>query len=1336
MNKELINLNTSQKKALLKELMAKKQGNLYPLTYQQSRLWFFNELEKNKQLYNIPYVVNMDGKLDVKVLTKSINHIINRHYAMRTKFIEIQDKPWRKISNHIEVDVPFYDLSKVNNVQKEIKIKQLLESVVNHTFDLNKGPLFKFLLIKQEMNRHILVLNFHHIVSDGTSLKIFFNELQEIYTNGVDDSNTKKILLNIQEASNELNNIEYQDKMSYWKNKLSKANFLLNLPLDQKRPPEPTYDGKNFLFEIPSDIKDELVKISNKCNTTLYTVILSVFGILLNKYTKQEEILIGSPVSLRNSKELEKTMGFFVNTVVMKCQFKEDMSYIHFLQKTRYEVLDSLDNKDIPFEKIVEELNIKRDSGYNPIFQVMFSYESVIEKMSLGEIIMSPKVVNNNISKFDLTLNIYETNSGLCGDFEYNTSIFKHETIKRMSKHFLNLLKEIIANPQKKLGKLNLLDRNEEQELLTRGNHYIESKPLPLLHDLISDSAISKSDQIAIFCNEESLTYIELEKRSNQLAHYLLSQGVGNKTLVGIYMDKSIETFISIAAILKVGGAYVPLDPSYPLNRTAYMIENSNLSVIVTKEMYLKKILDYDVRKICLDTENLTVQPENKLNIKIQPDQPAYVIYTSGTTGKPKGVLVEHKSMASVAQAWLNDFKLNDFSVRLLQMANQSFDVFTGDFIKTIISGGTLIVCPEEIKIDFYNLYRFIIKHQISIVESTPALIVPFMDYLIEKSFTINSVKMIIIGSDILLASDYQRLIRNFGANIKIINSYGVTEATIDSTYFYHEDGKKELRQITNTPIGKPLSNSKTYILDERMQLQATGLVGELYIGGAPVSRGYLNNIELTNQKFINSPFNSKDTLYKTGDLAKWNTDNDLEIIGRSDGQVKIGGYRVELGEIEEMLKNHPLIVDAAVVYKVKQKRLDAFIVNKEDSILDSIAIKDYLKNILPYFMIPSKIVNIKEIPQTSNGKIDKKLLENTEIPNEEHTQKKNEFQLITEALPRTIIEYEIQQIWKEVIGLENIRLRDNFFEIGGSSILLVQLLSKVRKKYGVEVALSSFYRNATIEELAVLINNKNSQKENSFITCIKSKGDKVPIFVFHQTGGHWFRYLELIKHLGENHPVYGLGICNPYGDSDNLIEIASQYIKEIKKVQPKGPYVLIGHSFGGNIAFEIALQLQKAGEEIGHISLLDTYLPPYKTEVDDFELILDYMERYNLNDEDVKKFRLMNYDEKLKYIINCDKKYGYLPLDIDLSEMDRILSVNLKLHRALFTYQKPRRLYKGNIYFFRAIKEEIDSSIGWKEHIEGKVLIHEINSTHSVMLTEPYIIQIANLLEGSISNL
>lgn len=1336
MNKELINLNSSQKKALLKELMAKKQGNLYPLTYQQSRLWFFNELEKNKQLYNIPYVVNMDGELDVEVLTKSINHIINKHYAMRTRFIEIQDKPWRKILNHIEVDVPFYDLSTVDNVQKEIKKKQLLESIVNHTFDLKKGPLFEFLLIRQDMNRHILVLNFHHIVSDGTSLKIFFNELQEIYTKGIGNSNTKKLLLNIQDGSNELNNIEYQDKMNYWKNKLSGANFLLNLPLDQKRPSESTYDGENFLFEIPSDIKDELINISRKYNTTLYTVILSVFGILLNKYTNQDEILIGSPVSLRNSKELEKTMGFFVNTVVMKSEFKDDMSYIHFLEKTRYEVLDSLDNKDIPFEKIVEELNIKRDSGYNPIFQVMFSYESVIEKMTLGEIIMSPKVVNNNVSKFDLTLNIYETNSGLCGDFEYNTSIFKHETIKRMSKHFLNLLKEIVANPQKKLGRLNLLDRNEEQELFARGNHYIESKSFPLLHDLISDSATSKSNQIAIYCNEESLTYIELEKRSNQLAHYLLSQGVGNETLVGIYMDKSIETFISMAAILKVGGAYVPLDPSYPLNRITYMIENSKLSVIVTKEMYVKKISDYDVRKICLDTENLTVQPENKLNINIRPSQPAYVIYTSGTTGKPKGVLVEHKSMASVAQAWLNDFKLNDFNVRLLQMANQSFDVFTGDFIKTIVSGGTLIVCPEEIKIDFYNLYHFIIKHQISILESTPALIVPFMDYLMEKKFTIDSVKMIIIGSDILLGSDYQKLIRNFGANINIINSYGVTEATIDSTYFYHEDGKKELRQITNTPIGKPLSNSKTYILDKKMQLQATGLVGELYIGGAPVSRGYLNNIELTNQNFITSPFNPKDTLYKTGDLAKWNRDDDLEIIGRADNQVKIGGYRVELGEIEEMLKKHPLIVDAAVIFRGKQKKLDAFIVNREDSILDSKTIKDYLKKTLPYFMIPSKITKVKEIPQTPNGKVDKKLLESIEVVDMENNKKKNKFELLTEVLPRTILEYEIQQIWKEVLNLENIRLRDNFFEIGGSSILLVQLLSRIRKKYEVEIALSSFYRNATIEELAVLINDKNNQREHSFITCIQPKGDRIPIFVFHQTGGHWFRYLELVKHLGVDHPVYGLGICNPYGDSDDLIEMASQYIKEIKNVQPKGPYILIGHSFGGNIAFEIALQLQKMGEKIGHISLLDTYLPPYKTEVDDFELMLDYMERYNLNDEDIEKFRLMSYDDKLKYIIECDRKYGYLPLDIDFSEMDRILSINLKLHRALFTYPKPENLYKGNICFFRAIKEKIDSSVGWQEHIDGELLVREINSTHGVMLTNSYIIQIANIIKQTISNI
>ncbi|WP_146548500.1 non-ribosomal peptide synthetase [Rummeliibacillus suwonensis] len=1343
-NVDLVKTDLDEKKRKLKELLKdhKNVKRPIPLTDQQKSLWFFYELAENKKLYNIPYSLLIEGSFKEGAFIQSVKEFINKYPITRVHFIEIDSLPYQQLIQNFKFELPIVDLSELNSNELNRKVEEYKNLIKNFVFDLRNGPLFKFILLKLNNDNFQFIFNFHHIISDGVSIKIFLEELQKNYIKNIgeltDENIENKVNQNLVLPQNKLTNEAYDSQITYWKNKLTGVEHVVDLPYDFNRKLSATYEGKNYCIRVPDAIRENINKIAKENKTTVFTLLLSVFGLLLSRYSKQQDILIGTPVSLRNTNELESTFGFYINTAVLKLNVVKDLNFSKFLSNTQAEVLDVLSNKDIPFENVVEELNIKRAANHNPIFQVMFSYERIKNIIRFSNLKLKPEILTNNVAKFDLTLSSYESEEGLFLDFEYNTDLFKIDTIKEYAEHYIRLIKEVIQNSNEKLMEYKYLNQTEEQELLTLGNNGLkETDNLPLLHDFIKKWAQIKPNDIAIWSNGETLTYKDLNERSTHLSKYLLQMGVKPETLVGIYMEKSIETFIAIISIHKAGGAFVPLEPSYPEDRIKYMIEDSELNYIITKSDYKEFLTEFNIHLFSIDSDWQALGNRKYVEPIINEHNLAYITYTSGTTGQPKGVMIEHRSLSSMTKSYIQDYKLYEFKINLLQLANQSFDVFIGDLAKVAITGGTLFICPDEIKIDFPNLFDFINEHKISFFESTPALVLPFLDYVSESGMNFNSLKRILVGADVLKLKDYKRLLENFEKQVDIINTYGVTETTIDSTLFKMTSSVINELNLVNTPIGVPLSYTKVYILDDNLHLQPKNLPGELYIGGPSVGRGYINNESLTNERFIQSPFNENEKLYKTGDLVKWNKKGFIEIIGRNDHQVKVNGYRVEIGEIEETIKKVPNIVDAAVIIKENSK-IDAFFVGKGE--VDTITIKKQLKNQLrknlPHFMIPNTFNRIEALPLTPNGKLDRKELESRSVIVESilDNQKKNRYEILTESLPRTQLEYEIQKIWLDILNLKTITLRESFFEIGGNSIMLVQLLSKIRKKYQVEIPLNVFYEEPSIQHLADIIKNGTQMKKDSFITCVQKEGQGRPVYVFHQTGGNWFRYLELTKHLGYDNPIYALGISNPYGDSDNLKEIATIYIKEIKKVQPVGPYQFIGHSFGGNIAFEMALQLQANNEEVSMLVLLDSLLPQFRTHLDDFELILDYMERYKLNSKEIEQFRDSTEKERLELMLRLGIEKGYLPPGMELEDMEKTLSVNIKLHRAMYTYPKPTTPFRGEIVFFRAIKEEMDSLKGWHEFIEGNITLYDINSTHGVMLTEPYVIEIAKEIKKAIN--
>lgn len=1334
---DLVEIDFEEKKKRLRELLKESKNFKKPflLTDQQKSLWFFNEIAENKKLYNIPYSVIIEGELKEEAFAQSLKVFLNKNPITRTHFIEINNLPYQQLIQNFKFELPIVDLSKLDDLELNNKVEEYKNINKNHEFDLREGPLFNFILLKLNNDTFQFLFNFHHIISDGISINIFLEQLEKNYRSHIETTSSESVepLLdqNLVNFPKNISKDAYNSQIEYWRKKLTGVEHVIDLPHDYNRKLNATYEGNNYVLQVPNDIKGNIYQIAREHKTTVFSLLLSVFGMLLSRYSKHQEILIGTPVSLRNTKELETSFGFYINTAVLRLDVTENLSFSKFLSNTQSEVLDVLKNKDISFDDVVKELKIKRTANHNPIFQVMFSHEHTKKEIKFADLLMKPEILSNNVAKFDLTLSSQETEDGLLLDFEYNTELFTIDTIQKYAEHYIQLLREVIQSSNKKLMEYKFLTQTEEQELLRLGNNDIVNPTnLPLLHNSLEKWAQMKPNEIAIWSQGKTITYKDLDEKSTQLSIYLAEIGVQQETLVGIYMEKSIETFIAIIAIHKAGGAFVPLEPSYPEDRIKYMIEDSNLKYILTKTSLTKFLTEFDLNIIAIDNEwKFTTNDINYIKPIIGGENLAYITYTSGTTGQPKGVMIEHRSLSSMAQAYVQDHKIYEFKINLLQLANQSFDVFIGDLAKVLITGGTLFVCPDEIKIDFPNLFTFINEHKITFFDSTPALVVPFLDYVSEASLNFNSLKRVLVGADVFKLTDYKRLLKNYENRLDIINTYGITETTIDSTLFKMNVSKIDELNLINTPIGIPLSFTKVYILDGNLNLQPKNLSGELYIGGPSVGRGYINNNSLTNERFITSPFNENEKLYRTGDLVKWNQKGFIEIIGRNDYQVKVNGYRIEIGEIEETIKNSSNILDAAVVI-TRSNKINAFFVGKSDVETNLLIkqIKNKLRQNLPYFMIPNNFNRVEALPLTPNGKLDRKELGNRSLITEtilEH-KKKNRFEILTESLPRTQLEYEIQKIWLEILNLKTITLKESFFNIGGNSIMLVQLLAKLRKKYQVEIPLNVFYEDPSIQHLAEIIKNDTRMKQNSFITCVQKEGQGRPLFVFHQTGGNWFRYLELVKHLGSDNPVYALGISNPYGDSDNLKEIAAIYIEEIKKVQPVGPYQFIGHSFGGNIAFEIALQLQAKNEEVSMLALLDSLLPPFRKNVDEFELILDYMERYNLNSEEIEKFRNSDQKKRLELMLHLGIEKGYLPPNMELEEMEKTLSVNIKLHRALFTYPKPSTLFKGDIMFFRAIKEEKDALKGWDDFIEGIITLYDINSTHGVMLTEPSVAEIA----------
>ncbi len=1073
----------------------------WPLSFAQQRLWFLDQLEPETATYNLSKLVRLHGAIDVKALHAALQIVVARHDALRTSFVTSGEQVGVKIHANLTLDLPRVDLS-----QRPHDVQKLTANICGAPFDLSQAPLLRMQLIKLSANEHQLIIAFHHIISDGWSVGIFLQELGAAYQAIVTGKNPALPTLPIQYCDYAVWQHEFlqgeflQEQLQFWRTHLADAPSLLELPTDFLRPAVQRYRGAQISAPISAELTTKLRALSQRENVTLFMTLLSAWQILLARYSGQEQIVVGTPIAGRAQIETENLLGFFVNTLALRGNLTGNPSFQELLARTRIAALDAYAHQDLPFEKLVEELQPERSLSHSPIFQVMFALQNVPRiAEQWGEIRLSFEKLLSTTAKFDLSLDVYEIADGLTAQLEFDTDLFTSETAARILQHWQNLLAAIVADPAQAMQNLPLLSAQEQQQMLVEWNQTTVEIPPVCVQQLIEAQAAAHPENIAVVWQAQKISYQELNERANQLAHYLREQNVCAENIVGICLERSIEMIVAVLAVLKSGGAYLPLDPNYPSERLTHMLEDAQVKVLLTHEALLPALPTATTQTIYVNREAEIIAQHSCENptTEIQPNNLAYVIYTSGSTGKSKGVQVTHRNVVNAFAAWNAAYELPRLN-RHLQMASFSFDVFTGDFTRALCSGATLVLCPSENLLEPEKLFALLQTEKIRAAEFVPAVARPLMDYLEESGQTLEFMQLVVVGSDVWQAHEYRRLQTLCGPQTRVINSYGVTEATIDSTFF-------EASEITHegqVPIGKPFPNTQIYILDAQLQPVPIGVTGELYIGGAGVARGYLNRPQLTQEKFIAiadyrfgsanpisaNPQSAIPTpqLYRTGDLARFRSDGTIELLGRADAQVKLRGFRIELGEIETALKQYSQVKDAVAVVREddpNDKRLVAYIVSQTE--ISSSVLREYLQASLPAQMIPSTFVILEKIPLTPNGKVDRKALPQ---PDENKSEHADDF-----VAPRNIIEEKVAEVWAATLKCARVSVTDNFFALGGHSLLATKIMARLRSEFQIELPLRVLFEAPTVAEIALAIDKQLAAQPDDELAAILAELEAMP---------------------------------------------------------------------------------------------------------------------------------------------------------------------------------------------------------------------------------------------------
>jgi amino acid adenylation domain-containing protein len=1330
---------------------------IFPTSFAQQRLWVLDQLEPGNISYNIAAAIRLSGDLNHEALENSIAEIIRRHEILRTYFAMQEGAPCQIVTPYRLFSLSVISREHIATDEQEPEIRHLAEAARAKVFDLSTGPLFRVELLRLSPTEHVLLINMHHIVSDGWSIGVFIKELSVAYPAFMRGNSPPLQELQIQYADFAIWQRQWltgdvlETQLQYWKQKLTGAPGLLELPIDHLRPPVQTFSGSTQSFSIDTGLSQGFQELCRNKDATLLMGLLGVFFVLLTRYTRQTDVVVGIPIANRNRQEIEPLIGFFINSLAIRIDMADNLSFQTVLSRVREAALDAYLHQDLPFELLVEALHPERDQRYSPLFQVMFILQNApVGHLQLPGLQVTPLAVKNNTSKYDLTLIMEEGEKGLEGSFEYNTDLFDQDTIIRMIDHFKTLLAGVVSNPKSSILDLPILTTAEHHQLVSLWNNKTGFREPAQEGDWLPALLASQAEKfphgVAVVKEGQFLTYSQLNTQANQLARFLIKMGIGPDVMVAVCIERSLEMLVILLGILKAGGAYVPLDPDFPVSRLNPMLEDAQPLMLLTHEKLAQQFSNLELEILYVEKVWQLISRESGQNPVVPPmlDTLAYTIYTSGSTGKPKGVQISHRALINFLFSMKHQLGLSQQDV-LLAVTTISFDIAAMELFLPLILGGRVVLTHRAVCADGLALANTIQDYAITAMQATPVT----WQLLLAAKWEGNPRLKAFCGGEAfpmkLADSLYSRC-------ESVWNMYGPTETTIWSAVRkVNVSPQKDDSQDKPVTIGPPIVDTQLYILDPNLQPVPIGIPGHLHIGGIGLARGYINQPDLTAEKFIPDPFSSVpgQRLYKTGDLASFLPNGDIRFLGRMDFQIKIRGFRIEPGDIEAVLAKHAQIQNCAVTLRETTQNmpcLAAYIVPNTKEAPSVSELRSFLREKLPEYMIPWAFVFLETMPLTLNKKIDRKAL-----PPLDKTKTESENELIP---AHSSIERQLAAIWEDLLSIKQVAVNQNFFDLGGNSLLAIGLMRQIQEGFRAEVLLSDLFANPTIEKMARFLDSQEGSSQASLLIPHRTEGTKRPLFFVPGAGGQSFYLVDLVRHLEPDQPFYSfqaMGLDHSSEPLNSIPEFAQCYLNALKTIQPTGPYLLGGHSFGSHVAFEMARQLIQQGEKVQRLIVLDTVAPiiderPFsdlRSKTSWMLEILRVLEMMlktssNISEEDLQ---VLDFEGQLKLVkqwlktqqwpsLGNNEDYFSRQVDVYIKSLNihyrprTVLPLPLTLFLAKETVSQSRELENEFKQRIAAVKQ--DKYWGWGELTNYSIAVRHVPGNHNTLLMEPDVLDLA----------
>ena len=1163
------------------------------LSFAQERQWFLWQLEPESAAYHIPSALRLRGRLDVDALQRSFDSLVARHETLRTRFRLEGGRSYQQVQPAVSVSIEREQFGEEGLIER-------IQAIVVQPFDLERGPLLRVNLLQLAEDDHVLVLVQHHIVSDGWSMQVMVEELVQLYAAYSQGLDVVLPALPIQYADYALWQRSWMEagekerQLAYWTGLLGGEQPVLELPFDRPRPVRQSHRGAQFILELDIDLSQALRRVAQQEGVTAFALLLASFQALLYRYSGQADIRVGVPIANRNRVETERLIGFFVNTQVLKADLDGRMGFDELLAQARQRALEAQAHQDLPFEQLVEALQPERSLSHNPLFQVLFNYQSEArgngQAFRFDELQMESVQFDSRTAQFDLTLDLTDEEQRFCAVFDYATDLFDASTVERLAGHWRNLLRGIVANPRQRLGELPLLDAPERRQTLSEWNPaQRECAVQGTLQQRFEEQARQRPQAVALILDEQRLSYGELNARANRLAHCLIARGVGADVPVGLALERSLDMLVGLLAILKAGGAYLPLDPAAPEERLAHILDDSGVRLLLTQGHLLEHLpRQAGVEVLAIDGLVLDGYAESDPLTTLSADNLAYVIYTSGSTGKPKGTLLTHRNalrLFSATEAW---FGFDERDVWTL-FHSYAFDFSVWEIFGALLYGGRLVIVPQWVSRSPEDFYRLLCREGVTVLNQTPSAFKQLMAMACSADMATQqpALRYVIFGGEALDLQSLRPWFQRFGdRQPQLVNMYGITETTVHVTY--RPVSEADLEGGLVSPIGGTIPDLSWYILDRDLNPVPRGAVGELYIGRAGLARGYLRRPGLSATRFVPNPFpgGAGERLYRTGDLARFQADGNIEYIGRIDHQVKVRGFRIELGEIEAALAGLAGVRDAVVLAHdgVGGTQLVGYVVadSAEDAERLRESLRESLKRHLPDYMVPAHLMLLERMPLTVNGKLDRQALPQPDASLSQQAYR----------APGSELEQRIAAIWAEILGVERVGLDDNFFELGGHSLLLLMLKERIGDTCQATLSISQLMTHASVAEQAACI---EGQARESLLVPLNGKREGSPLFMFHPSFGSVHCYKTLAMALRDRHPVKGvvcralLGAGREVPEWDDMV---AEYAEQLLQEHPEGVFNLAGWSLGGNLAMDVAARLEQRGRQVAFVGWIDAPAP------------------------------------------------------------------------------------------------------------------------------------------------